>query len=100
MELNLHANATTTPKVRSYIQRSKKNIAELATELGVSQTTIRLWRCFFDPTGKSLTCLSSPSAKNIPLRVSPKSTLELPCPAHTEGRFAIVTDVGAGCGGR
>jgi hypothetical protein len=24
MELALHANATTTPKIRSYIQRSKK----------------------------------------------------------------------------
>jgi transposase-like protein len=44
MELNLHANATTTPRVRAYIQRSKKKIAELATELGVSQTTIRRWR--------------------------------------------------------
>lgn len=37
MELNLHANATTTPKVRAYIQRSKKKIAELASELGVSR---------------------------------------------------------------
>jgi hypothetical protein len=41
LELNLHANATTTPKVRAYIQRSKKPVADLATELGVSQTTIR-----------------------------------------------------------
>ena len=44
MELNLHANATTTPKVRAYIQRSNKKIAALASELGVSQTTIRRWR--------------------------------------------------------
>src|SRR4051794_20490454 len=44
MELNLHANATTTPKVRAYIQRSKKAVAELADELGVSETTIRRWR--------------------------------------------------------
>ena len=29
MELNLHANATTTPKVRAYIQRSKRPVAEL-----------------------------------------------------------------------
>jgi len=36
MELALHANATTTPKIRSYIQRSKKPAAELAGELGVS----------------------------------------------------------------
>jgi transposase-like protein len=44
MELNLHANATTTPKVRTYIQRSKRPVTELAAELGVSETTIRRWR--------------------------------------------------------
>jgi len=44
MELNLHANATTTPKVRAYIERSKRPVADLATELGVSETTIRRWR--------------------------------------------------------
>jgi len=44
MELSLHANATTTPKVRAYIQRSRKPVAELASELGVSETTIRRWR--------------------------------------------------------
>jgi transposase InsO family protein len=44
MELNLHANATTTPKMRAFIQRSKKSVAELAAGLGVSETTIRRWR--------------------------------------------------------
>jgi len=44
MELNLHANAATTPKTRAYIQRSKRSVAELAAELGVSETTIRRWR--------------------------------------------------------
>ncbi len=45
MELNLHANATTTPRVRAYIQRSRTRPAgELAAELGVSETTIRRWR--------------------------------------------------------
>jgi transposase-like protein len=44
MELNLHANATTTPKTRAYIQRSKKSVADLAAELGVGETTIRRWR--------------------------------------------------------
>ena len=44
MELNLHANATTTPKTRAYIQRSRKAAIELAAELGVSETTIRRWR--------------------------------------------------------
>jgi len=44
MELSLHANATTTPKVRAFIQRSKRPVAELSAELGVSETTIRRWR--------------------------------------------------------
>ena len=44
MELSLHANATTTPKTRAYIQRSTRPVADLATELGVSETTIRRWR--------------------------------------------------------
>lgn len=44
MELNLHANATTTPKIRAYIQRSQAPVAVLADELGVSETTIRRWR--------------------------------------------------------
>ena len=44
MELKLHANATTTPKVRAYIQSSMASVAELAAELGVSETTIRRWR--------------------------------------------------------
>ena len=38
MELSLHANATTTPRVRAYIQRSRKPVADLAIEL-VSETT-------------------------------------------------------------
>lgn len=44
MELSLHANAATTPKTRAYIQRSKRSVAKLAAELGVSETTIRRWR--------------------------------------------------------
>ena len=44
MELKLHANATTTPKTRAYIQSSKASVAELVAELGVSETTIRRWR--------------------------------------------------------
>ena len=44
MELKLHANATTTPKTRGYIQKSRAPVAELAAELGVSETTIRRWR--------------------------------------------------------
>lgn len=44
MELKLHANATTTPKTRRYIQHSRAPCADLAIELGVSETTIRRWR--------------------------------------------------------
>jgi transposase-like protein len=44
MELRLHANATTTPRTRAYIQSSTVSVAELAGELGVSEDTIRRWR--------------------------------------------------------
>jgi transposase len=44
MRLNLHANATTTPKTRAYIQASAASEAELAAELGVSRKTVRRWR--------------------------------------------------------
>ena len=44
MLVKLHANAATTPKMRSYIQASSRSVAELALELGVSETTIRRWR--------------------------------------------------------
>jgi transposase-like protein len=44
MRLQLHANATTTPKTRAYIQTSILSVAELARELGVSETTVRRWR--------------------------------------------------------
>ena len=44
MDLKLHANATTTPKTRAYIQSSRASVAELVAELGVSETTVRRWR--------------------------------------------------------
>jgi transposase InsO family protein len=44
MRLNLHANATTTPKIRGYIQASAASVAELVAELGVSDKTVRRWR--------------------------------------------------------
>lgn len=43
MQLKLHANATTTPKTRAYIQRSPAPVAALAAELGVGETTVRCW---------------------------------------------------------
>src|SRR3546814_9918121 len=44
MQVKLHANATTTPKIRTHIQQSTLAVAALAAELGVSETTIRRWR--------------------------------------------------------
>jgi transposase len=44
MRVELHANATTTPRTRAYIQRSSASVAALATELGVSEKTVRRWR--------------------------------------------------------
>lgn len=44
MEIKLHANATTTPRIRRYLQQSDKSDRELANELGISVTTVRRWR--------------------------------------------------------
>jgi transposase len=44
MRVELHANATTTPRTRAYIQHSTASVADLAAELGVSERTIRRWR--------------------------------------------------------
>ena len=42
MLVKLHANAVTTPRTRAYIQASGRSVAELARELGVSETAVRL----------------------------------------------------------
>ena len=44
MNIRLHANAITTPKIRQYIQASHQPVPQLADELGVSEDTIRRWR--------------------------------------------------------
>jgi len=44
MELRLHANATTTPKMRAYIQASSEPVSALSAELGISETTVRRWK--------------------------------------------------------
>lgn len=44
MEIKLHANATTTPRIRRYLHQSDKSDRELAVELGISVTTVRRWR--------------------------------------------------------
>jgi len=87
MELNLHANATTTPKVRAYIQRSKKPVAELAIELGVSETTIYRWR------GRTTVTDRSHTPKRLTTKLSPleealicelRTKLQLPLDDITE----------------
>ncbi len=44
MTIKLHANATTTPKTRRYLQQSDKSERALAKELGISVGTVRRWR--------------------------------------------------------
>lgn len=53
MDVKLHANATTTPRVRAYIQSSSASVAELARSLGLSQTTVRRWRARSDVHDRS-----------------------------------------------
>lgn len=43
MQIELHANATTTPHIRAYIQQSRASVADLAQALGISQTTVWRW---------------------------------------------------------
>jgi len=44
LNVDLHANATTTPRLRAYIQQSSKGERALAKELGVTRDTVRRWR--------------------------------------------------------
>ena len=44
MSTPLHDNATTTPRIRRYIQESDKGTTKLARELGLSETTVRKWK--------------------------------------------------------
>ncbi|ARU65567.1 helix-turn-helix domain-containing protein [Histophilus somni] len=44
MDIKLHLNATTTPKIRAYLQKSDKSDLELAEQLGISVQTVRRWR--------------------------------------------------------
>ena len=55
MKINLHANATTTPKSRAYIQQSTRSDRGLALELGVTVDTVRRWRKRSDVMDRSHT---------------------------------------------
>jgi hypothetical protein len=52
------------------------------------------------PPGKSLISCPAPFAKRFLFSPDPNQIYNLRCPDPKEGRFAIVTDVGQGCGGR
>lgn len=87
MELSLHANATTTPKTRAYIQRSSKPVVELAAELGVSETTIRRWRdrrTVTDRSHRPKTLATSLSAMEEALVCELRTRLQLPLDDVTE----------------
>jgi len=87
MDLSLHANATTTPKTRAYIQRSQASVAVLSAELGVSETTIRRWRrrttvADRSHTPKQLTTSLSPLEEGLVCELRCK--LQLPLDDITE----------------
>jgi len=53
MHLRLHANATTTPRTRAYIQKSTASNAALADELGIHARTVARWRARQDVANRS-----------------------------------------------
>ena len=53
MQLRLHANATTTPRTRAYIQRSTASTAALARELGIHPRPVARWKARSDATDRS-----------------------------------------------
>ncbi len=55
MDLKLHANATTTPRTRAYIQQSAASNSALARELGIHSRTVARWKARQDVLDRS-TC--------------------------------------------
>jgi len=53
MHLRLHANATTTPRTRAYIQNSTLSTEALARELGIHRRTVARWRARQDVADRS-----------------------------------------------
>lgn len=53
MQLKLHANATTTPRVRAYIQKSVASNGALARELGIHSRTVARWKSRQDVLDRS-----------------------------------------------
>ena len=53
MDLKRHANATTTPRTRAYIQKSSASNSALARELGIHSRTVARWRARQDVLDRS-----------------------------------------------
>jgi transposase InsO family protein len=80
MLVNLHGNATTTPKTRAYIQASRQPVAELVRELGVSETTVRRWKERQDVADRATTphtLATSFSAEEEEIAVELRTRLQL-----------------------
>jgi transposase InsO family protein len=81
LNIRLHANATTTPKTRAYIQASDKSAKELAEELGIAESTVRHWRRREDVQDRSHTrhnLLTTLSPAQEAIVVELRRTLRLP----------------------
>jgi hypothetical protein len=66
MHLRLHANATTTPRTRAYIQQSQASTAALARELGIHPRTVARWKARADVADRSTTSPRRCGAASIP----------------------------------
>ena len=53
MDLKLHANATTTPRIRAYIQKSAAPNSPLARELGVHPRIVARWKSRWEIVDRS-----------------------------------------------
>jgi transposase InsO family protein len=81
MRMNLHANATTTPKIRAYIQASTASASELAAEFGISRRTVERWRSRTttqDHTSRPRRIATSLSAMEEDLVRALRTKLDLP----------------------
>jgi len=55
MNIQLHTNATTTPKIRAAIKASTLSASELARKYGVTEPTIKKWQHREDVNDRSHT---------------------------------------------
>ena len=82
MLMRLHANAASTPKARAHIQASPLPVAELARELGVSETTVSRWKGRGDTadrpsTSKTLSTRFSAEEEEIAVELRTRLALSL-----------------------